>query len=67
MDDIKKAIKDAAATDRFKGILAYTEDQVVSTDFITDSRSSIVDGKACISLNPQFVKLVAWYDHITPI
>jgi len=36
----------------------------VSTDFITDSRSSIVDGKACISLNPQFVKLVAWYGHV---
>jgi len=67
MDDIKKAIQDATATDRFKGILAYTEDQVVSTDFITDSRSSIVDGKACISLNPQFVKLVAWYDHVTSL
>ncbi|XP_065890137.1 glyceraldehyde-3-phosphate dehydrogenase 2-like [Dysidea avara] len=63
MDDIKKAIQDAAATDRFKGILGYTEDQVVSTDFITDSRSSIVDGKSCLSLNPQFVKLVAWYDN----
>ena len=47
-----------------KGILAFTEEQVVSTDFISDTNSSVVDMGACISLNPQFVKLVAWYVYI---
>lgn len=46
-----------------KGILGYTEDDVVSTDFITDSRSSIFDAKAGIALSDTFVKLVAWYDN----
>jgi len=46
-----------------KGILAYTEDQVVSSDFIGDSHSSIFDAGAGISLNPNFVKLVSWYDN----
>lgn len=55
-------MKEAAATDRMKGILTFTEDQVVSTDFISDTNSSVVDMGACISLNPQFVKLVAWYE-----
>ena len=53
-------IKETSATGRMKGILTYTEDQVVSTDFISDTHSSVVDMGACISLNPQFVKLVAW-------
>jgi glyceraldehyde 3-phosphate dehydrogenase len=44
------------------GILGYTEDQVVSSDFIGDPRSSIFDAGAGISLSPNFVKLVAWYD-----
>lgn len=55
-------MKEAAATDRMKGILTFTEEEVVSTDFISDTNSSVVDMKACISLNPQFVKLVAWYE-----
>lgn len=46
-----------------KGILGYTEDDVVSTDFVGDSRSSIFDAKAGISLNNNFVKLVSWYDN----
>ncbi|KAJ1374374.1 glycerol-3-phosphate dehydrogenase [Parelaphostrongylus tenuis] len=46
-----------------KGILGYTEDQVVSTDFVSDCRSSIFDADACISLNPNFVKLISWYDN----
>ena len=46
-----------------KGILGYTEDDVVSTDFIGDSRSSIFDAKAGIALNDNFVKLVSWYDN----
>ena len=54
-------MKEASANDRMKGILTYTEEQVVSTDFISDTNSSVVDMGACISLNPQFVKLVAWY------
>jgi glyceraldehyde-3-phosphate dehydrogenase/erythrose-4-phosphate dehydrogenase len=44
-----------------KGILGYTEDKVVSSDFIGDMRSSIFDAKAGIQLNPQFVKLISWY------
>jgi len=61
-DEIKKAVK-AAAEGPMKGILAYTEDEVVSSDFITDPHTSIFDAKAGISLNDNFVKLVAWYDN----
>ncbi|KAI0389448.1 glyceraldehyde 3-phosphate dehydrogenase [Xylariaceae sp. FL0594] len=61
-DEIKQTIKSAAEGD-LKGILAYTEDQVVSTDMIGNSNSSIFDAKAGISLNDKFVKLVAWYDN----
>merc|ERR1719260_144165 len=46
-----------------KGILGYTEDAVVSTDFLGDDRSSIFDAKAGIQLSPTFVKLVSWYDN----
>lgn len=59
-DDIKTAIK-KASEGAMKGILGYTEDEVVSTDFLGDSRSSIFDAKAGISLNPNFVKLISWY------
>ena len=48
---------------KLKGILGYTEDDVVSTDFIGDSRSSIFDAKAGIALSDNFVKLVSWYDN----
>lgn len=61
-DEIKEAIK-AASENELKGILGYTEDEVVSTDFLGDSRSSIFDAKAGISLNPNFVKLISWYDN----
>uniref|UniRef100_A0A8C2WCZ7 glyceraldehyde-3-phosphate dehydrogenase (phosphorylating) n=1 Tax=Cyclopterus lumpus TaxID=8103 RepID=A0A8C2WCZ7_CYCLU len=61
-DDIKKVIK-AAADGPMKGILGYTEDQVVSTDFNGDTRSSIFDAGAGIALNEHFVKLVSWYDN----
>ena len=61
-DEIKAAIK-AASEGNMKGILGYTEDDVVSTDFVGDSRSSIFDSKAGIALNDFFVKLVAWYDN----
>ncbi|XP_039619623.1 glyceraldehyde-3-phosphate dehydrogenase [Polypterus senegalus] len=61
-DDIKKVVK-AAAEGPMKGILGYTEEQVVSTDFNGDSHSSIFDAGAGISLNDHFVKLVTWYDN----
>jgi glyceraldehyde 3-phosphate dehydrogenase len=61
-DEIKAAVKKAADGD-LKGILAYTEDEVVSSDFIHDSHTSIFDAKAGIALNSNFVKLVAWYDN----
>lgn len=59
---IKAAIKEESEG-KLKGILGYTEDDVVSTDFVGDSRSSIFDAKAGISLNDNFVKLVSWYDN----
>ena len=46
-----------------KGILGYTEDKVVATDFVGDTRTSIFDADAGIALDPTFVKLVAWYDN----
>jgi len=61
-DEIKAAIKEAVAGP-LAGIMKYTEDEVVSTDFTHDSSSCIFDAAAGISLNPTFVKLVAWYDN----
>jgi glyceraldehyde 3-phosphate dehydrogenase len=61
-EEICNAIKEAA-NGPLKGILGYTEDEVVSTDFLGDTRSSIFDAKAGISLNPNFVKLISWYDN----
>jgi glyceraldehyde 3-phosphate dehydrogenase len=53
----------AASEGPLKGILGYTEDAVVSSDFIGDPRTSIFDAEAGISLNDNFVKIVAWYDN----
>ena len=53
----------AAAEGELEGILGYTEDQVVSNDFLHDKHSSTFDADACIALNDTFVKLVAWYDN----
>ncbi|KAJ1992217.1 hypothetical protein H4R33_001100 [Dimargaris cristalligena] len=61
-EEIKAAVKQAAEGE-LKGILAYTEDEVVSSDFITDTHSSTFDAKAGIALNDRFVKLIAWYDN----
>jgi glyceraldehyde 3-phosphate dehydrogenase len=61
-EEIKKAVK-AAADGPLKGILGYTEDAVVSSDFLGDSRTSIFDASAGIALNDNFVKLVSWYDN----
>jgi len=60
--EIKDAMKKASEGE-LKGVLGYTEEQVVSSDFITDPRTSIFDAGAGISLNPNFVKVVAWYDN----
>jgi glyceraldehyde 3-phosphate dehydrogenase len=60
--EIVNAIKEAS-NGELKGILSWTEDEVVSTDFVGDSHSSIFDAKAGISLNNNFVKLIAWYDN----
>jgi glyceraldehyde 3-phosphate dehydrogenase len=61
-DDIVAAIKEAAEGP-LKGVLGWTNDEVVSSDFIHDSRSSIFDVRAGIALNDNFVKLIAWYDN----
>ncbi|MNK19110.1 Glyceraldehyde-3-phosphate dehydrogenase A [compost metagenome] len=61
-EEICAAIKTASEGD-LKGILGYTEDAVVSQDFVSDSRTSIFDKEAGIMLNPTFVKLVSWYDN----
>lgn len=61
-DQIKAAIKKASENE-LQGILGYTEDDVVSTDFTSDPRTSIFDAKAGIALNANFVKLVSWYDN----
>lgn len=61
-ESIKKAMK-AASEGELKGILGYTEDAVVSQDFVGDTRTSIFDADAGIMLNSTFVKLVSWYDN----
>src|SRR5262245_36311962 len=61
-DEICAAMKKASET-YLKGILGYTEDEVVSTDFIHDTRSSIFDAGSGIGLNNRFFKLVSWYDN----
>ena len=61
-DEIKAAMK-AASEGAMKGVVGYTEDMVVSSDFITDARTSIFDANAGIMLNENFVKLVSWYDN----
>ncbi len=61
-DEIKAAMKEASENE-LKGILGYTEEDVVSSDFLGDARTSIFDAKAGIALNSNFVKLVSWYDN----
>ena len=63
MAEINAAIKKASEAGPLKGILGYTEDEVVSSDFLGDSRSSIYDAKAGIELNSRFFKLISWYDN----
>jgi glyceraldehyde 3-phosphate dehydrogenase len=62
-DQIKDAVKAAKTDPEYCGVIDYTEDEVVSTDFVGNSYSSIFDAKAGIALNDTFVKLVSWYDN----
>lgn len=61
-EEVKGAMKKASEGE-FKGILGYTEEAVVSSDFITDPRTSIFDAEAGIMLNSNFVKVISWYDN----
>lgn len=61
-DEIKQAMKQASETS-MKGILGYTEDEVVSSDFLGNAHTSIFDAKAGIQLSPTFVKIISWYDN----
>ena len=61
-DEVKAAMK-AAAEGELKGILGYTNDQVVSNDLLGDSSTSVFDAGAGMALNDRFMKLVAWYDN----
>jgi glyceraldehyde 3-phosphate dehydrogenase len=62
LDEIKAALKKASET-YLKDILAYTEDEVVSSDFIHDTHSSIFDAGSSVALNSRFFKLISWYDN----
>jgi len=62
-DVIKKTIKEASESAKLKRYLGYTEEQVVSSDFIGETISSVFDANAGLALNDNFVKLVAWYDN----
>ena len=61
-DEIMSVLKLASET-TMKGILGFTEDEVVSQDFVSDSRTSIIDAKAGIGLNSTFYKIISWYDN----
>jgi glyceraldehyde 3-phosphate dehydrogenase (phosphorylating) len=61
-EEVKAAIKEASENE-FKGILGYTEEGVVSQDFVSEPRTSVFDANASIGLNDNFVKLVSWYDN----
>lgn len=61
-EEVCKAMQEAA-NGELKGVLGYTSDEVVSSDFIGDARTSIFDAKAGIQISPTFVKIVSWYDN----
>lgn len=62
MEEVKAALK-SASENELKGILGYTDEAVVSQDFVSESRTSVFDAEASIALNDNFFKLVAWYDN----
>jgi glyceraldehyde 3-phosphate dehydrogenase len=61
-DDICKAMK-AASEGKMKGVLGYTDEKVVSTDFVGEVNTSVFDAEAGIALDKTFVKVVSWYDN----
>lgn len=61
-DEIKKVMK-KASENQLKGILGYTEDEVVSQDFVSETRTSVFDAGAGLELNPNFFKIISWYDN----
>ncbi|RZJ67284.1 MAG: type I glyceraldehyde-3-phosphate dehydrogenase [Flavobacterium sp.] len=61
-EEIMSVLKNASETD-YKGVIGYTDEDVVSQDFVGDSRTSIIDAKAGIGLNATFFKIVSWYDN----
>ena len=62
-EEICHQMKEESKSKRYNGILGYTDEDLVSTDFMTDSRISIFDSKAGIELNSKFFKLISWYDN----
>ncbi|PHR70860.1 MAG: type I glyceraldehyde-3-phosphate dehydrogenase [Lutibacter sp.] len=62
IQELKKALKNASENE-MKGVLGYTEEQVVSQDFVSESRTSVFDAGASVRLNDNFFKLVSWYDN----
>lgn len=61
-EEIKKVMK-SASENEFKGIVGYTEDEVVSQDFVSETRTSVFDAGAGVELNPNFFKIISWYDN----
>ncbi len=61
-EEVMAVLKKASET-TMKGILGFTEEDVVSQDFVSDTRTSIIDAKAGIGLNPTFFKIISWYDN----
>jgi glyceraldehyde 3-phosphate dehydrogenase len=62
MEEVKAALKNASENE-LKGVLGYTDEAVVSQDFVSEPRTSVFDAEASIALNDNFFKLVAWYDN----
>ena len=62
-EEICRVMKEESKSERYNGILGYTDENLVSTDFMSDSRTSIFDSKAGIELNSKFFKIISWYDN----
>lgn len=62
LEEILATLK-TASEGELKGILGYTDVEVVSQDFVSETRTSVVDSKACLELNPNFFKIISWYDN----
>ncbi|MDO6812128.1 type I glyceraldehyde-3-phosphate dehydrogenase [Tenacibaculum soleae] len=62
LNEIMVAFK-AASENEFKGIIGYTEDEVVSQDFVSETRTSVIDAEASLELNENFFKVISWYDN----